>query len=140
MRRPWHWQRRSPHAAAGLVTELASVLTAFRAASQCDASVWTRGSDGTLTWEAATNRPPPPTTFPSITEGPATLQTPEGPAIIAAIPGPRRAWLVIGPSSAPDVRLDAQLRFLLPVVSQFMQSALEVEHAANELAERYEEI
>ena len=116
------------------------MLTAFRAASQCDASVWTRGSDGTLTWEAATNRPPPPTIFPSIAEGPATLQTPEGPAIIAAIPGPRRAWLVIGPSSSPDVRLDAQLQFLLPVVSQFMQSALEVEHAANELAERYEEI
>ena len=32
------------------------------------------------------------------------------------------------------------MRFLLPVVTQYMQSALEVEHAANELAERYEEI
>ena len=30
--------------------------------------------------------------------------------------------------------------FLLPVVTQYLQSALEVEHAANELAERYEEI
>jgi sigma-B regulation protein RsbU (phosphoserine phosphatase) len=39
----------------------------------------------------------------------------------------------------PD-RLDAQLAFLLPVVTLILQSALEVEHAANELAERYEEI
>jgi sigma-B regulation protein RsbU (phosphoserine phosphatase) len=30
--------------------------------------------------------------------------------------------------------------FLIPVVAQYMHSALEVEHAANELAERYEEI
>jgi sigma-B regulation protein RsbU (phosphoserine phosphatase) len=32
------------------------------------------------------------------------------------------------------------MSFLLPVVAQYLQSALEVEHAANELAERYEEI
>ena len=32
------------------------------------------------------------------------------------------------------------MEFLLPVVTQYLQSALEVEHAANELAERYEEI
>ena len=32
------------------------------------------------------------------------------------------------------------MSFLLPVVTQYLQSALEVEHAANELAERYEEI
>src|SRR6185503_563517 len=68
--------------------------------------------------------------------------TPDGPSLIAAIPGPRRAWLAIGPppSANPSLDLGTQLRFLLPVVTQFMQSALEVEHAANELAERYEEI
>jgi sigma-B regulation protein RsbU (phosphoserine phosphatase) len=47
---------------------------------------------------------------------------------------------VVGPCETPSVDLEAQLRFLLPVVGQFLQSALEVEHAANELAERYEEI
>ena len=32
------------------------------------------------------------------------------------------------------------LKFLLPVVTHYLQASLEVEHAANELAERYEEI
>ena len=32
------------------------------------------------------------------------------------------------------------LGYLIPTVSQLLQSALEVEHAATELAERYEEI
>lgn len=122
------------------MTDLASVLTAFKAASGCDVSVWTQSATGQLNWEAATNRPPPPGLLPSTADGAATLQTPDGPALIAAIPGPRRAWLILGPARSPDVRLDSQLRFLLPVVAQFMQSALEVEHAANELAERYEEI
>jgi sigma-B regulation protein RsbU (phosphoserine phosphatase) len=122
------------------MTDLAAVLAAFKAASGCDAAVWTQGSGGTLAWEAATNRPPPPSPLPSIADGPTPLDTSDGPSLIAAIPGPRRAWLVVGPAANAQIRLDTQLRFLLPVVSQFLQSALEVEHAANELAERYEEI
>jgi sigma-B regulation protein RsbU (phosphoserine phosphatase) len=122
------------------VTDLASVLIAFKAASGCEASVWSQGKDGTLAWEAATNRPPPPARLPTASEGPLPLDTPDGPALIAAMPGPRRTWLVIGPCQNPTIRLDTQLQFLLPVVAQFLQSALEVEHAANELAERYEEI
>jgi sigma-B regulation protein RsbU (phosphoserine phosphatase) len=122
------------------MTDLASVLLAYKAASGCDVSVWSQGSGGVLTWEAATNRPPPPTRLPSVSEGPVPIDTPDGPALIAAMPGPRRTWLLIGPCEGPSARLDAQLQFLLPVVAQFLQSALEVEHAANELAERYEEI
>ena len=122
------------------MTDLASVLDAFKAASGCNAAVWTRAPDGTLSWEAATNRAPPPAALPPLSEGSKPLDTSDGPTLIAAIPGPRRAWLVVGPSDNPAVDLDSQLRFLLPVVSQFLQSALEVEHAANELAERYEEI
>ena len=122
------------------MTDLASVLAGFKAASGCESSVWTQGTSGEVTWEAATNRPPPPTRLPAASDGPLPIDTPDGPALIAATPGPRRAWLMVGPCSDPAVRLDAQLRFLLPVVSQFLQSALEVEHAANELAERYEEI
>lgn len=122
------------------MTDLASVLTAFKAATGCDAAVWTLGAGGTLTWDAATNRAPPPARLPTVAEGPASLETPEGPTLIAAVPGPRRAWLVIGACDNPSLNLDLQLRFLVPVVAQFLQSALEVEHAANELAERYEEI
>jgi sigma-B regulation protein RsbU (phosphoserine phosphatase) len=124
------------------MTDLASVLVAFKAATGCEAVVWSQSAAGTLAWEAATNRPPPPRAdrLPTIADGPMPLNTLEGPTLIAAIPGPRRAWLVVGPCTSPSVRLDAQLHFLLPVVAQFLQSALEVEHAANELAERYEEI
>ncbi|HJQ20985.1 MAG TPA: GAF domain-containing SpoIIE family protein phosphatase [Gemmatimonadaceae bacterium] len=122
------------------MTDLASVLMAFRAASGCEASVWTQAAGGALTWEATTNRAPPPTNLPAVSDGLVPLDAPDGPAFIAAIPGPRRAWLVIGPTQSPATDLRKQFDFLLPVVAHVLQSALEVEHAANELAERYEEI
>jgi sigma-B regulation protein RsbU (phosphoserine phosphatase) len=122
------------------MTDLASILIAFKEATGYDASVWAMGKDGTLAWEAATNRPPPPERLPSTADGSQRLETPDGPALIAAVPGPRRAWLILGPHKSPDGDLTPQFHFLLPVVTQFLQSALEVEHAANELAERYEEI
>ena len=122
------------------MTDLTGVLAAFKAATGCEAAVWSQSPSGTLEWEATTNRAPPPSRLPGTTDPPATITTSDGPALIAAIPGPRRAWLVIGPCDSPNVRLTSQLDFLLPVVSQFLQSALEVEHAANELADRYEEI
>jgi sigma-B regulation protein RsbU (phosphoserine phosphatase) len=122
------------------MTDLASVLAAFKAATGSDAVVWSQAPGGALEWEATTNRAPPPKTLPATSDGPATLATPDGPALIAAIPGSRRAWLVVGPAQSSSVRLASLLEFLLPVVTQFLQSALEVEHAANELADRYEEI
>ncbi len=61
-------------------------------------------------------------------------------AVVSLVPGPRRAWLVVGPSHGGSSDPRALTLFLLPVVAQYLQSALEVEHAANELAERYEEI
>jgi sigma-B regulation protein RsbU (phosphoserine phosphatase) len=62
--------------------------------------------------------------------------------MVAAIPGARLAWLVVGPCGGDDgsEQIESYLRFLLPVISQYLLSGLEVEHAANELAERYEEI
>ena len=124
------------------MTDLTSVLTGFKGLVGLDAAVWSQGSGGNVTWEAATNRAPPPSAFPSIADGAVPHESAEGPSLIAAIPGPRRAWLVIGPAPAATSLdlLRSHLRFLLPIVSQFLQSALEVEHAANELAERYEEI
>ncbi|HEY9449797.1 MAG TPA: GAF domain-containing SpoIIE family protein phosphatase [Gemmatimonadaceae bacterium] len=59
---------------------------------------------------------------------------------MSTLTGARRAWLVVGPCTEREEALDSYLRFLLPVISQYLQSGLEVEHAANELAERYEEI
>jgi sigma-B regulation protein RsbU (phosphoserine phosphatase) len=122
------------------MTDLASVLMTFREASGCEAAVWTRSASGAMDWIAATDRAPPPDPLPAVGDGPTPLPSPAGPSLIAAIPGPRRAWLVVGPAKSPSIALEPQIRFLLPVVTQFLQSALEVEHAANELAERYEEI
>ncbi|MEK7400985.1 MAG: GAF domain-containing SpoIIE family protein phosphatase [Gemmatimonadota bacterium] len=77
--------------------------------------------------------------MPSIADGAVQIDTPAGPALIATIPGPRTSWLIVGPNGDPG-KLAPQMQFLLPTVSQFIQSGLEVEHAAAELAERYEEI
>jgi sigma-B regulation protein RsbU (phosphoserine phosphatase) len=47
---------------------------------------------------------------------------------------------VLGPTQSPAVDLHTQSKLLIPVIANALQSALEVEHAANELADRYEEI
>lgn len=120
------------------MTDLASLLAGFRAASGCEASVWS-SAGGALARVAATDGSPPPARVPAASEGPVTVSTPDGPALLAAIPGPKPAWLQVGPTRS-SASLATQLQFLLPVVAQYLQSALEVEHAASELAERYEEI
>jgi sigma-B regulation protein RsbU (phosphoserine phosphatase) len=122
--------------------ELTRVLAAFHGATNCEAAVWMQhGSGGAIpVLEAATNNPPTPTRFPAVAEGEQMIHATRGDVLIAAVPGPRRAWLSLGPCPRPDVQLASFMSFLLPVVTQYIQSALEVEHAANELAERYEEI
>jgi sigma-B regulation protein RsbU (phosphoserine phosphatase) len=128
------------------MNDLGAVLTAFKVANGCDASVWTRSATGSVTWEATTNRPPPAQPplpqdrWPALGDGAVGIETAGGPALVAAVPGPRSAWLVLGPASSRATDLAAQIQFLAPVVGQFLQAILEVEHAANELAERYEEI
>lgn len=124
------------------MTELARVLAAFHDATQCEAGVWT-GTDipgAVPTLGAATPNPPTPTRFPPLADGEQLVPATRGNVLIAAVPGPRRAWLALGPCPRPDVDLHGYMGFLLPVITQYLQSALEVEHAANELAERYEEI
>ena len=123
------------------MTDLSSLLGAYKAVTGCDTAVWTQTAKGALSWEAATKRAPPPSPLPTTADGPVPLDTDDA-SLIAALPGPRRAWLVISPASDSITVADLhkQLTFLLPVVGQFLQATLEVEHAANELAERYEEI
>ena len=123
--------------------ELSVVLDAFHDATKCEAAVWSqRESDGALTVEAAapaTAAAPKAGTLAG--SGPPVIEhLPHGQRLVAVIPGPRRAWVTVGPCAAPTHALDSYLKFLLPVVGQYLQAAMEVEHAANELAERYEEI
>lgn len=123
------------------MSDLNAVLQAFRDATGCPASVWVQpagqeplqiegGDPGESAAPSADQRP---------AEGVREVTTPGGLQIVARVPGPRAAWLSVGPSAdARAVRLGAQL--LLPVASQVLRSQLEVSHAAQDLAERYEEI
>ena len=123
--------------------ELGAVLASFTEATQCGAVVWTQpAGGGPLIAGVGT----PPGDAPSIVElipvGGAAVEvhTPNGSMLVAPLPGPRRAWLALGPCANRVAPSSAWLKFLLPVVTHYLQASLEVEHAANELAERYEEI
>ena len=122
--------------------ELDAVLVAFRESTRCDAAVWTARDDipGGLTPVARSGpRVPQPDTVP-----PANSQKPllvnGGTMLVSAVPGVRRTWLAVAPCE-PQARVgEDHLKMLLPFVSQVLRGAQEVEHAALELAERYEEI
>ena len=124
------------------MTDLTAVLSAFRAATQCEAAVLTQaGTDAKIVVEASIGGARvAPDHLPTVSEGILPTESGGGLVLIAAVPGPRPAWLVLGPCATVHADLDSYMRFMLPVVAQYLQSALEVEHAANELAERYEEI
>ena len=124
------------------MTDLTAVLSAFRAATQCEAAVLTQSAvDGKILVEASTgDASPPRDNLPAVADGIRPVDSAAGPTLIAAVPGPRRAWLVLGPCATAQADLESYIKFMFPVVAQYLQSALEVEHAANELAERYEEI
>ena len=125
------------------MSELGEVLTAFHEATGCNAAVWRRdGAAGTpLKFVAGTARvaPPPDEWLPSL-GAVRDEATERGRVLIVPVAGPRAAWIVFGPCPIERRELDRYLKFLRPVVGQYLQNSLEVEHAANELAERYEEI
>ena len=124
------------------MNELAEVLGAFHAATQCEVMVVTQGPDDRLSVVASSppHSQPPDTDLRKITAGVHEIPNRAGQTFVAPVSGPGHAWLILGPCLAPAASPSIYLSFLLPVVSQYVQSALEVEHAANELAERYEEI
>ena len=122
------------------MSELARVLGAFRRATACDAVVWAEEGDRLRRLAAAAGPSLREWAPPRMSGPPLTVDSPAGPAIVAAIPGPQRHWLSVGPCTPPTTPLSDYLDLLLPIVTLQLQSSLEVEHAANELAERYEEI
>ena len=123
------------------MSDLDAVLSAFREATGCPASVWVASAphaplhiEGGDPGEAIA---PTPDRRPA--EGSQESDTPQGLQVVTRIPGARPAWLCVGPAADHAiVRLGATL--LLPVSSQVLRSQLEVSHAAQDLAERYEEI
>jgi sigma-B regulation protein RsbU (phosphoserine phosphatase) len=123
------------------VSDLDAVLSAFHEATGCPVSVWAQGApqdplqiEGGDPGDADA---PPPELRPA--EGVRERDTARGLQIVARVPGARAVWLVLGPSAdAGAARLGAKL--LLPIAAQVLRSQLEVSHAAQDLAERYEEI
>jgi hypothetical protein len=119
--------------------ELGRVLDAFHVATGCPVSVWSEREDRSLVEIASAPpgaSPPVATTLPR-TPGHVTVCDAAGATQFASlVTGPQRAWVIVGPCDGAHSYVD----FLLPVVAQYLQSVMEVEHAARELAERYEEI
>ena len=89
------------------MSDLAGVLTAFQNATQCDAGVWLqpKSGDALPTLDASTEHAPALTSFPSAGDGLRTVATDDGDVIVAAVPGPRRAWLALGPCHTPGIDL-----------------------------------
>ncbi len=122
--------------------ELAAVLVAFRDSTRCDASVWTaRGAVGQepslLAWSSPRATPPDRLPEPGSME---PIAVNDGTTLVAAIPGVSRTWVTISPCELGSSPVRQHLKMLVPVVAQILRGAQEVEHAALELAERYEEI
>jgi sigma-B regulation protein RsbU (phosphoserine phosphatase) len=122
--------------------ELETVLVAFRDITQCDASVWSAPA-GDLNDLTALARSAPkverPDALPTGNES-APLRTNGGTMLVAAVPGAKRTWLAVAPCGNEGEPAEKHLRLLLPFVTQILRGAQEVDHAAIELAERYEEI
>jgi len=122
--------------------ELETVLVAFRESIGCDAAVWSARdpqAQGLTPVARSGPRVQPPDALPE-----AGSMTPilvnGGTVLVSAIPGVKRAWLAVA-ACEPGVEPDGKhLRLLLSIVAQILRGAREVDHAALELAERYEEI
>ena len=123
------------------MSELLEVFRAFTTATRCDAALWIEEGRAPPTLDAVSRDDSILSNWTPPFDTPAgRVDSPNGSVVVQPIPGQRRAWLIVGPCPRPDPPLEVFLKFLLPVVSHSLQSSLEVEHAATELAERYEEI
>jgi len=122
--------------------ELEAVLVAFRDVTQCEAAVWsaTTGELKDLTAIARSGpKVAPPDNLP-VGGNAAPLRTNDGTMLVGAVPGAKRTWLAVAPCGPAGEPAEKHLRLLLPFVAQILRGAQEVDHAAIELAERYEEI
>lgn len=125
------------------MTDLERLVQAFIHATGCDAVVWTReGDTGPLRVEAGRASVAPPAVVELLPPGgaPARVESEAGALYVAAIAGPKRAWVGVGPCSDSHTDAARFVQFLALLVANLHRARLEVEHAAFELAERYEEI
>jgi sigma-B regulation protein RsbU (phosphoserine phosphatase) len=125
------------------VSDLQRLVHAFIHATGCDAVVWTRdGETGPLKVEAGQAPMAPPAVVELLPPGgaPARVELGSDTVYVAAVAGPKRAWVGVGPCRTAAVDASRFVEFLAQLVANLQRARLEVEHAAFELAERYEEI
>src|SRR5438477_5652788 len=120
--------------------ELDAVLVAFREGAHCEAAVWTQNDGQAMpsVFARSSSAAEAPDGFPE--QPGATAPANDAKVLVTRLPGPRRVWLALGECEEGFEAQERHVKLLMPVVEQFMRSSLEVEHAAMELAERYEEI
>ncbi len=116
-------------ASARAAVELAGVLRAFRAATGCRAALWQQAGDA-----------PPHLVADDGGGAPSEPGAPTAGQRAAGVPGLRGSALVLGPCADGSAPTAAQFDLLLPLVAAQLRAAAEIEQAATELSERYEEI
>lgn len=125
------------------MSEISAVLDAFSEAYGCGAVVWVQPGPGAPAEVAATSggdlTPPEPLALAD-DPVPRWRETALGRQIVVRIPGRTLAWLGLGPVADDDRDAPRWMNVLVPALSQMLQSQWEASRAANELAERYEEI
>ncbi len=125
------------------MSDLATVLGAFGEAYGCGAVLWVRPAPGAPLEVAATSggdvTPPGPESLAQ-DEAVRSRDTALGRQLVARVPGRTVAWLGIGPVADDDAEPRRWMRVLVPVLAEMLQSQWEATRAADELAERYEEI
>jgi len=125
------------------VSDLARVLEAFSEAYGCGAVLWTRAMGDAPLEVAATSGgdvSDPPAGFLVDDEVIRSRDTALGRQLVARVPGRTRAWLGVGPVADDDAEPTRWMKVLVPALGQMLQSQWESSRAADELAERYEEI
>jgi len=128
---------------APAVKEVGALLDAFHATLRCAAVVWVRAGGSAAGVLAAAPRPPGVVALDALPAvgPPAVVQVDGHDLIVVGVAGPLPAWVGVGPAEegvTADLRQLAAL--LAAAVGQQLRSSIELELAANELAERYEEI
>ncbi len=125
--------------------ELVAILRAFHQTMRCGVSVWTEPAGGgalrVVAAAPALDGLPPRQSLPDGEGEQLRVRCGDSEMLVARVPGPWHNWVGLGPMAACAADdPERLLAFMVPVVAQQLQAAMEVEAAANELAERYEEI
>ena len=132
-------------AAARAAGELDTLLRAYRASSGCDGSLWMREGESSVSCRSASRapRPAPRDEFPrpGPADDPVAVRETGRDALVVGVPNHPNTWILVGPCVEDTIEaLRLHAGFLRVAVAEHLDAAVEVEHAARELGERYEEI